>query len=103
MINNLTTKEFEEKVLQSKKPAMVKLYTKTCVPCKIFNPIFEEMAEENPHIDFFEVDAEEEYGIAGRYDLMSVPTLLYFNKGDYIGRVNGNLSKEAVLSMLEGA
>jgi thioredoxin 1 len=101
MVNNLTTEDFEEKVIKAKKPVIVKMYTKSCVPCKLFSPIYKELSEENGHIDFYQLDAEEEHAIATEYDLMVVPTVMFFYKGEYLDRFSGMLNKEKVLSLFE--
>jgi len=101
MIKNLVTKDFEDKVLKIKKPIMVKFTTKTCNPCKIFAPTYEELAKENKHIKFYQIDAEEEHTLAVEYDLRSVPTVMLFNNGEYLDRLSGGLNKEKVEDMIK--
>ena len=46
MVQKLTAAEFQEKVLDAKSPVLVDFYADWCVPCKMFAPVFEAVAEE---------------------------------------------------------
>ena len=51
-----------------------------CGPCKGFAPVFEAAAEKHPDLVFAKVNTEEEQGIAGHFQIRSIPTLMIFRE-----------------------
>lgn len=51
------------------------------------------MAETHPEVHFYKVDIDEEIELATRFQVMSVPTLLYMKKGQIVGKSIGLVSK----------
>ena len=51
------------------------------------------MAETHPEVHFYKVDIDEEIELATRFQVMSVPTLLYMKKGQIVGKSVGLVSK----------
>ena len=59
----------------------VDFWAEWCGPCKMFGPIFEETASENPDVTFAKVNTEAEQQLAGSLGIMSIPTLMIFRDG----------------------
>ncbi len=51
-----------------------------CGPCRGFAPVYEAAAEKNPDIVFAKVNTEVEQGIAGHFQIRSIPTLMIFRE-----------------------
>jgi len=49
-----------------------------CGPCRGFAPVFEAAAEKHPDIVFAKVNTQDEQGIAGHFQIRSIPTLMIF-------------------------
>lgn len=49
-----------------------------CGPCRGFAPVFEAAAEKHTHIVFAKVNTQDEQGIAGQFQIRSIPTLMIF-------------------------
>ena len=60
---------------------LVDWWASWCGPCRMFAPIFEEAARENPDITFGKVDTEAEQGLAGALQIRSIPTIMAFKEG----------------------
>ena len=81
-----TTQNFESEVLNSDKPVLVDFYADWCGPCKMMAPVVEELAElydGKAKVGKLNVDNNE--GIAMKYGVMSIPTLLVIKNGQVDG------------------
>ena len=67
----------------------------------MLSPVVDELAEENPQIKVCKVNVDDEEGLAVRFGVMSIPTLLVFRNGKLIGQTVGVQSKQAILDLFE--
>jgi len=88
---------FDEDVLRAEKPVVVDFYAEWCGPCKMMAPVIDELAEEmkDTHI-IGKVNIDDAPNTAGKYGVQSIPTIIFFNKGEEVGRAVGFQSKEAL-------
>lgn len=75
---------------------LIDFWAEWCGPCKMFGPIFEQAAEENPDITFAKVDTEAEQDLAGSLRIMSIPTLMIFRDGVQLFSQPGALPKSSL-------
>ena len=92
--------EFEEKVLKSDKKVLVDFYATWCGPCKMFGPVFEEVAT-NIDINFVKIDVDKNSDIAREYGVMSIPTVILFENGNEVKRFTGFMSKDEFIEFLK--
>lgn len=83
---------------------MVKIYTKSCVPCRMLSPILEDLKKEYEGIiDIKEVAVDD--GIPEEYkdfNIMSTPTVLFFKDGVFKDKVSGLKIKQVYKEVIEG-
>ena len=79
---------------------LVDFWAEWCGPCKMFGPIFEQAATENPDVTFAKVDTEAEQQLAGSLGIMSIPTLMIFRDGIQLFSQPGALPKSALDDLL---
>lgn len=74
-----------------------------CAPCKKVPPLISEIIDENPdrQISAFEVDVTENPGIAMRFFVLGVPTIIVFNGGNEVARFNSVPAKGKIISVLK--
>ena len=87
---------FEEVVLKSDKPVIVDLYAPWCGPCRTVTPILEELSSE--YVETAEIvkcNVDENPGIATKYNVRSIPTVLYFKNGQVENLTVGAISKQS--------
>lgn len=95
----LTTQNFEEEVLKSEKPVLVDFWATWCGPCMRQAPIVEDLAAEGYSVGKVDVDQQPE--LAGRYGVMSIPTLVVFKGGKEAQRLVGLTAKSDLKRLLD--
>ncbi len=81
---------FEQIVLQAERPVLVDFWAAWCAPCRMVAPLVKELAEEyEGRISFAKLDVDQNPKIASKYNIMSIPTLLIFKKGEPVSHIVG--------------
>jgi|SRR3989338_1982623 len=93
---NLTSVDFDSKT--SKGKWVIDMWAEWCGPCKIIAPIFDSAAGElKGNINFAKVDVDKETELAERFEVLSIPTLLFIKDGNVVDVVHGVISKDELL------
>ncbi|MEM1443870.1 MAG: thioredoxin [Verrucomicrobiota bacterium] len=101
---NLTSETFDQTLAETKKPVLVDFHASWCGPCKMLNPVIEQLAAEAADEAIVaKVDIDEARDIAQRYRITSVPSLIVFRDGEPIVGARGMQSKAAIESLIEQA
>ena len=86
---------WEAEVMQSSQLVMVDFWAVWCGPCQMVGPIVEELAQEyDGKIKVMKLNTDEAPEIAGRYQIMSIPTILFFKDGQPVEKLVGARPKQ---------
>ena len=102
MALELTESNFEEKVIKSDVPVVVDLWAEWCGPCKMLAPIMEEMSTEYEGKALItKVDVDNNPGIAAKYGVRNIPTVLFFKGGEVVDKQVGAVPKDKLTEKLD--
>lgn len=94
-----TEEEFNREIMNDK--VVVDFFANWCGPCKMLAPIVEEVSNELEKITFIKVDIDEIESLPRQFDIMSIPTLLIFEKGELIKRHTGYIDKDELVQFIK--
>ena len=91
----VTSKNFTQEVLESEVPVLIDFFATWCMPCKMFAPIVEAVAEVwEGKVIVVKVDGDEAPDLARKYSVMSIPTIKLVKGDDVLGSFVGAMSQE---------
>jgi len=99
----LTDQNFDQEVLKSNVPVLVDFWAPWCGPCQMMGPVIEEIAKEMDisKAKIAKLNVDDNQVIAGKYQVMSIPTFLIFKGGEVVDQMVGGVPKEKLKEMLE--
>lgn len=102
MAQELTDDNFEAEVLRSDKPVLLDFWATWCGPCRMIAPIIDQISVEMAGTaKVFKVDVDKSVGLAERFGITSIPTLLFFRPGgELVDTLVGATSKDNILAHL---
>jgi thioredoxin 1 len=97
----LNESNFDREVLQASRPVVVDFWAEWCGPCRMLAPVLEEIAREQAdNVIVAKVNVDESPGLAARFHVQSIPTLLYFGGGQLRDQSIGAVSKKVIVTKL---
>ena len=99
-----TDSNFEQEVLKSEKPVLVDFWAPWCGPCRAVGPVVEELAEAyKGRVKVGKINIDDNPKTATAYGVMSIPTLILFNKGAIMDKLIGLSPKERLEGLIKKA
>jgi len=98
----ITDANFKSEILDSEIPAVVDFGAVWCPPCRALEPIIKDLSGEyEGRVKIGKVNVDISRETAGQFGIMSVPTLIFFEKGQEIDRMVGLKSKDTIKAKLD--
>ena len=98
-----TDDNFDSEVLQAGGAVLVDFWAPWCGPCRQIAPMIDELADENPDAKVGKVNIDDNPGVAQRFGITSIPTLLLFKGGEVTETFVGVRPKAALQEALQSA
>ncbi len=100
----LTEQDFDEKVLSSSQPVLVDFWAEWCGPCHMIAPAIEEVAAEyKGKVMVGKLNVDQHPGIAARYGIRSIPSILLFKDGQVSDQLVGAIPKAKITNIIKRA
>lgn len=102
MPRSINKKNFDLAVLKHDQPVVVDVWAAWCGPCKMLAPEFaaaEKILEGKAR--FVKLDADKNQKITKKYNVMALPSILYFQDGKLVDRSSGVVSKDSIIKRVK--
>ena len=100
-VTKINDSNFEQEVLKNSLPVLVDFYADWCGPCKMAEPVLDELSNTyKDKIVIVKVNVDESQ-ISGKYGVMSIPTTILFKGGNEIGRQVGFGGKQVFENLIQ--
>jgi len=103
MAETITNKEnFETEVLKSDKLVLVDFFAEWCPPCQAMLPIVNRVSQEHgDKLKIVKVDIDKNPEIAEEYGVMSIPTFIFFDKGNPTETIVGAMPEDEIIKRIK--
>ena len=102
MAHNLTEDNFQSEVIDSDQPVLVDFWAEWCGPCKMIGPILDQLSSEvEGQAKIGKVNIDDARSLAVKYNVKSIPLLLFFKNGEVKDQIVGaNITKDQLKAKL---
>jgi thioredoxin 1 len=92
----VTESEFNEIVNNGHKLVVVDFFAEWCMPCLMMAPIIDELAEKMSEVKFVKINIDDNNEISGKYEVRSIPTMIFFKEGKEVDKMVGGMDADAL-------
>ena len=101
MALDITEENYEQIVLNSKKPVLLDFWAEWCGPCKIISPVIDELYKEFKDTAIVaKVNVDEAGALSSKYGIRNIPTLLFIKDGEVVDKHVGSATKKVLSDKL---
>ncbi len=102
MVHEINDQSFEAEVLKSTQPVLLDLWAPWCGPCRMVGPVIDKLSEQyEGKFKFCKMNVDENQQTSAKYNVMSIPTLIFFKDGKAVDMVIGAQSESALKAKID--
>jgi len=101
-VSEVTTATWDNEVINAQGLVVIDFWAAWCGPCRIISPTVEELSKEySGKIKVLKLNTDENSDIASRYQVMGIPTIMFFKDGMKLDQIVGVVPKKFIKSKIE--
>jgi thioredoxin 1 len=101
-VSEVTTSTWDDEVIKAQGLVMIDFWAAWCGPCRIISPTVEELSKEySGKVKVLKLNTDENSDIASRYQVMGIPTLMFFKDGIKLDQIVGVVPKQFLKAKIE--
>ncbi len=98
----VTRSNFDAEVMKSAVPVVADFWAEWCGPCKMIAPVLKDLARDyKDKIKIAKIDVDAEGELAQQFNIVSIPTILVFSKGQVVKQQIGAVPRPALEKMIK--
>jgi thioredoxin 1 len=98
----VTKDSFKSEVLDSEQVVLTDFWASWCMPCRMMDPVVEKLAEQYAgKLKIAKVNVDEEGELAAQYNIVSIPTFLFFHEGKLVNQTVGAVPEKALNDIIK--
>jgi thioredoxin 1 len=102
MVYEITDQSFENEVIKSAQPVLLDFWAPWCGPCRMVAPVLEKLSGEyDGRFKICKMNVDENQATASQFNVMSIPTLVFFKGGKAVDMVVGAQSESALKEKID--
>lgn len=102
MAKQITDASFEQDVLQSDKLTVVDFWAEWCGPCKMMNPVLDELSQEyEGKVVISKMNVDDNSEVPTNFNIRGIPTFILFKGGEEVGRIVGAQTKSVMKGQID--
>ena len=91
-----------KEIIKQNNKVLIDFYADWCGPCKKMSPIIDQLKlEQSGNVEILKLNIDQYSDLASEFEIMSIPTLLYFKEGNLEDRIVGLASKNDILEIIK--
>lgn len=95
---------FETEVLKSETPVLVDFWAPWCMPCRLLGPMLDKLAPQyRGKVKFVKINTDENSDVPQKYQILGIPTIMIFDKGDILDKQVGVLPPDQLKKFIESS
>jgi len=99
---DVTASTWDSEVIKAQGLVMVDFWAAWCAPCRMVSPTVEELAKEyQGKMKFMKLNTDENSDIASKYNIMGIPTLMFFKDGRTVDSIVGAIPKQQLKTKID--
>jgi thioredoxin 1 len=101
-VSEVTTSTWDSEVIKAQGVVMIDFWAAWCGPCRIISPTIEELSKEySGKIKVLKLNTDENSDIASKYQVMGIPTIMFFKNGTKLDQIVGVVPKQFLKAKID--